>query len=163
MRCVDNWFHSWSWTKGRKCHKMKLREVYTGGTFTPRRGPTTLAFGLIRLLECFLYLVYYHGISEFLFCVVFSMLISFKESGKFFTSACLTKTSILLSFWSKACPLTCTWRAAVFWPWKGSIIINYLIMIWYEWPEVALAVLGVDLLIEFGLWVKILRRFYGGT
>ena len=76
-------------------------------------------------------------------------------------SACLTKTSFLVSFWSMACPLTLScWRAAVFWPCKGSIIISSLIVIWYEWLDETWAVLEV-LFIEFGFWVKILRCFYG--
>ena len=52
------------------------------------------------------------------------------------------------------------WRAAVFWPCKGSIIISSLIVIWYEWLDETLAVLVVSF-IEFGFWVKILKCFYG--
>lgn len=75
-------------------------------------------------------------------------------------SACLTKTSFLVSFWSIACPLTLGWRAAVFWPCKGSIIISSLIVIWYEWLDETWAVL-IELFVELRFWVKILRCFYG--
>lgn len=106
------------------------------------------SFDLICLLECFLYFVLfsnYCGISKFYFYVVVWVLILFKELGKGFMSACLTKTSFLVSFWSMVCPLTLGWRAAVFWPCKGSIIISSLIVIWYEWLDEAWSVLDWDL------------------
>ena len=60
-----------------------------------------------------------------------------------FHTACLTKTSFLVSFWSMACPQTLTWRAAVFWLCKDSIIIRSLTVIWYEWFDETWAVLEV--------------------
>lgn len=98
---------------------------------------------------------------NFYFVLFIWVLISFKELGKSFMSACLTKTSFLVSFWSMACPLTFSWRAAVFWPCKGSIIISSLIVIWYEWLDETWAVLEWIVFIEFSFWVKILRCFYG--
>jgi hypothetical protein len=52
------------------------------------------------------------------------------------------------------------WRAAVFWPCKGSIIISSLIVNWYEWLDKVLTVF-CEFLFEFGVWVKIPRFFYG--
>ena len=60
-----------------------------------------------------------------------------------FHTACLTKTSFLVSFWSMESPLTLSWRAAVFWLCKGRIIIRSLIVIWYEWLDETWAVLEV--------------------